>query len=113
MERFEIDATNQSLGRIATKAATALRGKHLAKYEPQKDPMIEVVISNLSQAKFTGNKLNQNVYHRYSGYHGGLKTRSLSDLWASRPEYVFRGMVERMLPVNRTRAKIIKRLKFN
>lgn len=113
MERFEIDATNQSLGRIATQVATALRGKHLAKYEPHKDPMVEVFVSNLSKAKFTGNKLNQNVYHRYSGYHGGIKTKSLKDLWASRPEYVFRGMVERMMPENRTKGKIIKRLKFN
>lgn len=113
MERFEIDATNQTLGRLATKAATMLRGKHLAKFEPHKDPNVEVSISNLDKVRFTGDKYNQKVYYRYSGYHGGIRARSLKELWESRPQYVMQGMIYRMLPKNRMRDKIIKRLKFN
>ena len=73
MTTFQIDATNQSLGRIATQIATALRGKHLPSYAPEKLANTEVVISNLKSAKFTGNKLEQKTYFHYSGYHGGIR----------------------------------------
>ena len=67
---------------------------------------------NLDKAKFTGDKFNQKVYHSYSGYHGGIRTRSLSELWARDPREVLRRVVYRMLPVNRSRDKVIQHLKF-
>ena len=109
---YEIDASNQALGRIATQVATALRGKHLASFKPNVTPNIEVMVKNLDKVKFTGDKLNQKKYHSYSGYHGGIHTRSLFDLWQKQPEKVLRHVVYRMLPKNKTRDKIIKNLKF-
>ncbi len=111
--RYELDATNQSLGRFASKIAILLRGKNLASYAPSKLPNSQVVVKNLKGAKFTGDKLNQKKYYHYSGYHGGIKARGLSELWEKRPEEVLRKMVYLMLPVNRTRDKIIRNLKFS
>ncbi len=113
MHTYEIDATNQALGRIATRIATVLRGKHLPSYSPEKLPQVEVFVSNLKQAKFTGDKLKQKTYYHYSGYHGGLRERNLGEEWEKNPQEVLRHIVYRMLPKNRTRDKIILNLKFN
>jgi len=110
---YELDATNQSLGRLASKVAIILREKNLASYTPNKLPTSEVVVKNLKNAKFTGNKFDQVKYYHYSGYHSGIKARSLKELWEKKPEEVLRKMVYTMLPTNRTRDKIIKNLKFN
>jgi|SRR3989344_3329515 len=111
--QYTVDATNRSLGRVATEVANLLRGKNLASYMPNELPDNEVVVKNLKNAKFTGNKFSQKRYYHYSGYHGGIKARKLSELWESKPDHVLREMVYRMLPINRTRDKIIKNLKFN
>ncbi|HZZ99341.1 MAG TPA: 50S ribosomal protein L13 [Candidatus Paceibacterota bacterium] len=110
MTTYTIDATDKALGRIATEVATVLRGKNTPAYQPHQAPDVEVVVENLSKAKFTGNKLEQKMYHHYSGYHGGIKSRSLGELWERDPGEVLRQIVYRMLPVNRTRDKIIKNL---
>jgi large subunit ribosomal protein L13 len=110
--KYEIDATNESLGRLATKVTTILRGKNLSSFEPNMIPDTQVLMLNLEKAKFTGSKLKDKVYYHYTGYHSGLRTRKLSELWSSRPQYVFRQMVYRMLPKNKMRDKIIKNLKF-
>ncbi len=112
MTTYEIDATNQALGRIATQAATALRGKHLPSFSPEKLPTTEVVISNLKAAKFTGHKLEQKTYYHYSGYHGGIRARNLGEEWEKNPQEVLRHVIYRMLPKNKTRDKIIQNLKF-
>jgi len=109
---YEIDATNRALGRIATEVATVLRGKHLPSYTPNKMAELDVVVKNITKAKFTGDKFNQKVYHHYSGYHSGLRTRTLADEWAKSPGEVLRHMVYRMLPTNRSRDKVIQHLKF-
>ncbi|PIR41737.1 MAG: 50S ribosomal protein L13 [Candidatus Yanofskybacteria bacterium CG10_big_fil_rev_8_21_14_0_10_37_15] len=110
---IQIDANNQSLGRLASKVAVSLRGKDKPAYKPNVLADIKVTIKNIEQAKFTGKKLTKKIYYRYSGYHGGIKEKKLSDLWATRPKYVFREMVYRMLPKNKSRDKIIKNLKFD
>lgn len=89
-----------------------LIGKDRPSYKPDKLPDVEVVIKNIEKAKFTGNKLSDKTYYRYSGYHSGIRARKLSELWAERPNYVFREIVYRMLPKNKTRDKVIKNLKF-
>ena len=81
MATYQLDATNQSLGRLASKIAIILREKNLASYTPNKLPTSQVVVKNLKSAKFTGNKFNQMKYYHYSGYHGGIKARSLKELW--------------------------------
>lgn len=110
--KYTLDATNQSLGRLASKAAIILRGKNLASYTPNVLPTNEVLIKNLKNVKFTGNKFKQKKYYHYSGYHSGIKARSLFELWDKKPEDVLRGMIYTMLPINRSRDKIIKNLKF-
>ena len=110
--KHEIDAANQSLGRVASQIAEILRGKHLPSFRPDVLPQIDVIVRNTNKIKFTGQKLKQKVYHHYSGYHSGLKTTKLSELWLKNPENVLRMSVYRMLPKNKTRDKIIKNLKF-
>ena len=112
MTKVELDAKNQTLGRLASRAAVMLRGKDKPSYMPEKLANVEVVVKNLDKVRFTGNKLADKVYYHYSGYHSGIRARKLSELWATRPKYVFREMVYRMLPKNRSRDKIIKNLKF-
>lgn len=108
----EIDATKQSLGRLSTKVATLLRGKHLPSFQPHIFADVKVTVTNLDKMRFTGNKLQGKQYHRYSGYPGGLYTRTLADQWEKDPEEVVRMAVKRMLPVNRTRSKYMKNLLF-
>lgn len=109
---YEIDATNQSLGRLATQIATVLRGKNTAAYEPSRVPDIEVVVSNIDKIKFTGAKKETKKYHHYSGFPGGMHTKTLGEFWAKRPKEVVRLSVYRMLPKNRIRDRIITHLKF-
>lgn len=112
MKTHVVDAANQSFGRVASKVAAILRGKSSPAYQPHILPNVEVKITNLNKIKFTGSKFNQKVYYHYSGYHSGIRARKLSELWATRPEYVMRQSIYRMLPKNKLRDKIIKNLKF-
>ena len=109
---YKVDATNRALGRIATEIAEVLRGKNLPSYQPNKTPDITVVVENLAKAKFTGDKLKGKLYHHYSGYHSGIKTRTMGERWEKEPQELLRHIVYRMLPTNRTRDKIIQNLKF-
>ncbi|HXV26810.1 MAG TPA: 50S ribosomal protein L13 [Candidatus Paceibacterota bacterium] len=109
---YTLDATNQSLGRLAAKTATLLRGKHLPTWEPHKTPDVKVTVENLEKVRFTGNKMQTVKFHRYSGYPGGLHSRTLEEAWAKSPREVFRKSVMGMLPDNRTRSVIIKNLNF-
>ncbi len=109
---YELDATNQSLGRLSSKIAGVLRGKNLASFQSNTAPGTQVLVKNLTKAKFTGKKFANKTYYHFSGYHSGIRARSLSELWETRPNYVLRQMVYRMLPKNRMRDKVIKNLKF-
>jgi len=111
MKKVEVDATNQSLGRLASRIAVLLRGKHLPAYQPNVLPQVEVSVKNLKKLKFTGNKLKGKIYYKYSGYHGGITSRTLEQKWKKDPAEVLRRSVYRMLPNNKTRSKIIKNLK--
>ncbi|MBI2064142.1 MAG: 50S ribosomal protein L13 [Candidatus Yanofskybacteria bacterium] len=111
MTKVKIDASNQSLGRLASRIAVLLRGKHLPNYQPNVLPQVEVSVRNLKNVKFTGNKLKDKTYYRYSGYHGGITSRTLSQRWEKDPAEVLRYSVYRMLPDNKTRNKIIRNLK--
>ncbi len=112
MKTVEIDATNETLGRLASKIAVLLRGKNLASYQPEVLPQVKVMIKNIDKIRFTGSKFSTKTYYHHSGYHSGIRARKLSELWASRPDHVIRECVYRMLPKNKTRDKIIKNLKF-
>jgi large subunit ribosomal protein L13 len=107
---YTLDATNESLGRLASKIAVLLRGKENPNYDPSKLPDVKVVVNNVSKIKITGNKLDQKIYYHYSGYPGGLKERKMRTMFENKPEWVLRQAVYRMLARNRLRSKIIKNL---
>ena len=106
-----VDATGQTLGRLATQIADALRGKRKPTYTPHIDTGDFVVVINAEKIAVTGNKLEDKLYHRHSGYPGGLKTRTLNDMLERRPEEVIRIAVKGMLPRNRLARKQITKLK--
>ena len=112
MKTLELDATNETLGRLSSKIAVLLRGKNFASYQPEVLPQVEVIVKNADKVRFTGSKINKKIYYSYSGYHGGIKAKKLSDLWEEKPTHVIKECVYRMLPKNKTRDKIIKNLKF-
>lgn len=109
---YKIDATNQILGRLASKVSIILRGKNSPNFEPNIVPNIKVFISNTDKMKFSGRKIEQKVYYKYSGYPSGLKEKKLKELWDKKPELVFKKAVYGMLPKNRLREKLLKNLKF-
>ena len=106
-----VDATGQTLGRLATRIATLLEGKHKVTYSPHLDTGDHVVVINAARIKVTGNKLIQKRYYRHSGYPGGLKEESLQTLMARKPELVIERAVKGMLPQNRLGRAMIKKLK--
>ena len=110
-DTHNLDATDQALGRLASQIAVLLRGKHKPEFEPNKDAGDMVVIENVDQLKFTGNKLNQKMYYHYSGYPGGLKEATLKQLLAKKGHgEVLKIAVWNMLPKNKLRQHFIKRL---
>ena len=82
---YVIDATDIALGRLATKAATMLRGKHKATYTPHIDCGDYIIITNASKVKLTGDKLNKKLYYNHSGYTGGLRTRTAKEMVSKYP----------------------------
>jgi large subunit ribosomal protein L13 len=106
-----VDASDQTLGRLATRIATLLEGKHKPIYSPHIDTGDHVVVVNAGRVRVTGNKLIQKRYHRHSGYPGGLKEESLQALLARKPELVIERAVKGMLPQNRLGRAMMKKLK--
>jgi len=113
MERkaHTIDAAGRILGRLASEIAVLLRGKDKTDFAPYKDIGDIVIVKNIDKLKFTGKKMEQKKYYRHSGYPGGLKEISLGKLFEKNPAEVLKKAVWGMLPKNKLRAKMIKRLK--
>ncbi|PIT93951.1 50S ribosomal protein L13 [Candidatus Falkowbacteria bacterium CG10_big_fil_rev_8_21_14_0_10_43_11] len=109
---YAIDASEKAIGRIATQAAILLRGKNKPEYEAREDAGGWVEVKNIGQAKFTGTKFTQKTYKHFSGYPGGLKRKKISDVFAKNPGEVLRRAVWNMLPKNKLRQDMIKRLKI-
>lgn len=107
-----VDAAGQTLGRVTTQIAALLLGKHKPTFTPGVPMGDYVVVLNAAHIKVTGDRLDSKVYHRHSGYPGGLKSISLRDQLQSRPDRVIRAAVWGMLPHNKMGRHIIKRLKI-
>ncbi len=107
-----VDATGQTLGRLATQIATALRGKHKPEYTPHCDVGDFVVVVNAEKIAVTGKKRDEKLYHRYSGYPGGLRSRTFSEMLDRRPEEPLRLAVKGMLPRNRIARAQLRKLKI-
>jgi len=107
---YKFDASDKSVGRLATEIALILRGKNKPEYEPYLDHGDIVEVENISKLKFTGKKLEQKIYFRYSGYQGGLKETKMSDLAKNNPGEILERAVREMLPPTKLRPKMLKRL---
>lgn len=108
---YIMDAKDKILGRLAVEVARILMGKNKPTYVPYIAGGDGVIVINARQIKVTGAKLSQKLYKRYSGYPGGLKTISLSEMLEKKPEEVIRHAVRGMLPKNRLTKVMLKRLK--
>ncbi len=108
---YLIDASGQTLGRLASEVATLLRGKHKPEYTPHVDTGDFVIIINAEKIVLTGNKLDQKKYRHHSGYPGGLKETSYRELLNKRPEKAIEVAVRGMLPKNRLGRKLFTKLK--
>lgn len=106
-----IDAQGRALGRIASRAASVLRGKHRPDYTPHQDTGDFVVIINAAKLKLTGNKAEDKVYHRHTGYPGGIRMTTAGKLLESRPERLIEIAVRGMLPKNRLGRRLFTKLK--
>ncbi|OGD32213.1 50S ribosomal protein L13 [Candidatus Azambacteria bacterium RIFCSPHIGHO2_02_FULL_52_12] len=105
-----IDATDKSLGRLATEVALLLMGKNKATFQRHIDGGDSVDVFNFDAVKITGNKREQKTYYRHSGYPGGLKEEKLKNLLERNPGEVLKKAVYGMLPKNKLRPLMIKRL---
>ena len=115
MEKIErktkqIDATGQSLGRLATEVAMTLSGKTKPTYQPHIDGGDFVEVTNANKIKITGKKLDQKKYIWHSNFPGGLKSKKMGDVFAKNPGEVLKRAVMGMLPKNKLRDAMIKRL---
>ena len=108
---FVVDAAGQNLGRLASKVAAVLRGKHKPIFTPSMDTGDFVIVVNAEKITVTGNKLTEKFYYRYSGYPGGLSAVSLKDQLARHPDRVITHAVWSMLPHNKLGRAMLKKLK--
>jgi large subunit ribosomal protein L13 len=106
-----IDASGQTLGRLATQIADTLRGKRKPEYTPHCDVGDFVIVVNAERISVTGKKLEEKRYYRHSGYPGGLRSRTLAEMLERRPEEVIRKAVKGMLPRNRLGRAQLRKLK--
>jgi large subunit ribosomal protein L13 len=106
-----VDAEGQTLGRLATQIADALRGKNKPEYTPHIDTGDFVVVINAEKITVTGKKLTEKIYYRHTGYPGGLRSRTLEEQLERRPEEVIRGAVKGMIPRTRLGRAQLRKLK--
>jgi large subunit ribosomal protein L13 len=107
-----VDAEGQTLGRLASRIAAILRGKHKPLFAPWLDCGDYVIVVNAGKIKVTGNRMDSKVYYRHSGYMGGLKSVTLRRQLDEHPERVLAAAVRGMLPNNRLGRKMAKKLKL-
>ncbi len=109
---FVVDAENKVLGRLASEIAIRLRGKHKPNYSTHMDVGDFIVVVNAEKVKLTGNKLEDKIYYRHSGWIGGLKERSAKEMLEKKPTELLKSAVKGMLTKNSLGRKQIKKLKI-
>ncbi|HOZ97256.1 MAG TPA: 50S ribosomal protein L13 [Niabella sp.] len=107
---YVVDGTNQTVGRMCSRIAAILRGKHKASYTPHVDTGDYIIVTNCEKVKLSGNKIDQKIYDTFSGYPGGRKEEVASDLQKRRPDVIIERAVKGMLPKNRLGRKMYKKL---
>ncbi len=108
---YVVDASGKTLGRLATRIAMILMGKHKPIYTPHVDTGDYVIVVNAEKVKLTGKKWDQKEYYRHSGYPGGLKVVTARQLLQKHPEKLIFLAVKRMLPKNKLGRKMLRKLK--
>ena len=108
---FVVDAADKTLGRLASEIAHRLRGKHKAEYTPHVDTGDYIVVINAEKVRVTGNKTTDKMYHRHTGYPGGLKSMSFEKLIDRAPERAIQSAVKGMLPRGPLGRQIFKKLR--
>lgn len=108
---FVVDAEGLSLGRLATRIATVLRGKNKPEFTPHSDNGDFVIITNCDKVRLTGQKLENKMYHTYSGFVGNLRSLSAKQVLADKPEQLIKIAVKGMLPKNKLGRQMFKKLK--
>jgi len=108
---YVVDAENRTLGRLATEIARRLRGKHKAEYTPHVDTGDYIIVVNADKVRVTGNKTSDKMYHRHSGYPGGIKSMNFEAMQQKHPEQIIEKAVKGMLPRNPLGRAMIKKLK--
>jgi len=110
-EWYIVDAEGRNLGRLATRIATVLKGKHKVIYSPSMDTGDYVVVINAEKVAVTGRKMDEKIYYRHTGFPGGLREINLRDQLATHPDRVLKAAVKGMLPHNRLGRAMFKKLK--
>jgi large subunit ribosomal protein L13 len=108
---YVIDATDVVLGRLASKVAHMLKGKHKPQYQPHTDEGDYIIVINAKKIRVTGNKLSDKIYYKHTGYIGNLKETPLGKMLDKKPEFVIKNAVKGMLPKNPLGRSMIKKLK--
>ncbi|GAB4190095.1 MAG: 50S ribosomal protein L13 [Phycisphaeraceae bacterium] len=108
---LHVDASDQVLGRLATRLAVILMGKHKPQYTPHHDVGDYIVVTNAEKVRLTGNKLDQKLYRTYSGHPSGQKTKTYRQMLEEKPELLVQAAVRRMLPKNKLGVAMLKKLK--
>jgi large subunit ribosomal protein L13 len=108
---YIVDATGKTLGRLASEIARRLRGKHKPEYTPHMDTGDYIVVLNASKVRVTGNKGDDKIYHRHTGYIGGIKSETFNQLLARKPEAVIETAVKGMLPSGPLGRDMFRKLK--
>ena len=108
---YVVDATNKTLGRLSTEIARRLRGKHKPEYTPHVDTGDYIVVVNADKIRVTGNKMQDKMYHRYTGYIGNLKSMPLEKLMQHAPERALQQAVKGMMPRNPLGRKMLSKLR--
>jgi len=111
-EWFVVDAQGQTLGRLASRIAMILRGKHKPTYTPHQDAGDFVIVVNADKVRLTGRKLDQKMYYWHSGYPGGIKGRTARQMLEKKPEEVLTRAVKGMLPKNILGRDMLRKLKL-
>ncbi|HXH65124.1 MAG TPA: 50S ribosomal protein L13 [Mariprofundaceae bacterium] len=109
---YVIDASDVVLGRLATKIATILRGKHRPQYTPHADCGDHIIVINAEKVRVTGGKEEKKIYHRHTGYIGGLKSTPLAEMRATHPERIIESAVKGMMPKNPLGRAMLSKLKI-
>ena len=108
---YVIDATDVVLGRLASKVAHMLKGKHKPQYQPHTDEGDYIIVINAKKIRVTGNKLSDKIYYKHTGYIGNMKETPLDKMLDKKPDFVIKNAVKGMLPKNPLGRSMIKKLK--